>query len=86
MTLDVKPRLPILLKITAVVTFYNSFVLFEELVVDRQGLWRYLPFYKFGKFCIWDLAAIAGISLIVFNEWRYFRKIKSSRPVGSDRQ
>jgi len=86
MTLDVKPRLPILLKIAAVVTFYNSFVLFEELVVDRHGLWRYLLFYKLRKFCIWDLAAIAGISLIVFDEWRYLTKIKSSRSVGSDRQ
>jgi len=86
MTLEVKPRLPILLKITAVVTFYNSFVLFEELVVDRQGLWRYLPFYKFGKFCIWDLAAIAAISLIVLNEWRYFTKIKSPRSVGPNRR
>jgi hypothetical protein len=47
--------------------------------VDREGLWRYLPLYKVGKFCIWDLAAMAGIWLIVFDEWRHFTKMKSSR-------
>jgi hypothetical protein len=79
MTPEAKPRLPLLVRIAVVLTFYNSFVLFEELVVDRRGLWRYLPLYKFGQFCIWDLGAIAGILLVVFSEWHFFAKIKSSR-------
>ncbi len=81
MTLEAKSRVPLLVRIAVVVTFYNSFVLFEELVVDRRGLWRYLPLYKLGQFCIWDLAAIVGISLVVFNEWRFFWKTKSSSRV-----
>jgi len=83
MTLEPKVRVPLLVRIAVVVTFYNSFVLFEELVVDRRGLWRYLPFYKLGQFCIWDLAAIVGISFVVFNEWRFLGKTKSSRRVES---
>ncbi len=79
MTPDTKPRLPVLVRIAVALTFFNSFVLFEELVVDRQGLWRYLPLYKLGKFCIWDLAAIGGILLVVFGGWRSFAKTKSSR-------
>ena len=77
MTLEPKPRVPLLVRIAVVLTFYNSFVLFEELIVDRRGLWRYLPLYKLGQFCIWDLAAIVGILFVVFNEWRFFGKTNS---------
>ncbi len=31
-------RLPTLVKVAVALTFFNSFVLLEELVVDRQGL------------------------------------------------
>ena len=81
MTLEQKRRVPLFVRIAVVLTFYNSFVLFEELVVDRRGLWRYLPLYKLGQFCIWDLAAIVGISLVVFEDWRFLWKTKSSRRV-----
>ena len=43
-------------------TFFNSWVLFEELVIDRFGLWRYLPYYIVGKLCVWDVMAIVVIS------------------------
>ena len=43
------------------VTFLNTWVLFEEIVVDRQGLWRYMPFYRVGDYCVWDLA----VSLLI---------------------
>ena len=51
-------------------TFLNTWVLFEETVVDRQGLWKYMPFYRVGKFCSWDVAAIALLGLVV---WKAFR-------------
>jgi hypothetical protein len=50
--------LPFLVKAAVFLTLLNAWVLFEEVVIDRQGLWRYLPFYKVGVFCPWDLAAI----------------------------
>ena len=51
------------LKFAVGLTFFNSFVLFEEFVVDRYGLWQYLPFYRVGDFCLWDATAIAVIAV-----------------------
>lgn len=56
----------IVVKVAVYVTFFNSWVLFEELVIDRHGLWRYLPFYRVGVFCVWDVLALAVIGLVLF--------------------
>jgi hypothetical protein len=58
--------LPAILKVAVILTFFNSWVMFEEFVIDRFGYWQYLPFYKFGIFCIWDFTFIALTSLAVF--------------------
>jgi hypothetical protein len=34
-------QLPLLAKIAIAITFYNAFVLFEELAIDRRGWYRY---------------------------------------------
>jgi hypothetical protein len=60
-------HLPLIVKIAAGIAFFNSWVLFEEIVVDRQGLWRYMPFYRVGDFCVWDLTVAL---LILFGLWR----------------
>lgn len=64
-------RLPWIVKIAVALTFFNSWVLFEETIVDRHGLWRYLPFYKVGLFCTWDVAALL---IIVPGVWYAFHK------------
>ena len=64
-------RLPWIVKIAVALTFFNSWVLFEETIVDRHGLWRYMPFYKVGLSCTWDLAALL---IIVPGVWYAFRK------------
>lgn len=51
-----------LLTIAAGVTFYNSFVLFEELVIDRFGWSKYMVCYKEAQFCEWDAGAIIIIT------------------------
>ncbi len=79
MTQEAGTRLPTIVKIAVALTFYNSFVLFEELVLDRHGLRRYLPLYRFGKFCIWDLGAIAVILIVVFGGLHLSRRIRPSR-------
>jgi hypothetical protein len=64
-----KPSLrdqPLVVKIAVFITFFNAWVLFEELVIDRQGLWSYLPFYKVGTFCVWDGLALGVIGLALF--------------------
>ncbi len=59
-------ELPFLVKAAVFVSLLNAWVLFEEVVIDRHGLWRYLPFYKVGLFCVWDLAALLLIGAGVF--------------------
>ena len=54
-------RQPTVVRVAVGVTLYLAFVHFEELVIDRHGLWRFLPSTKFGKFCPWDVAALATI-------------------------
>ena len=59
--------LPLAVRIATIATFFNCWILFEELVVDREGLDRFMPFYRVGAFCVWD-AAMAALLLIWW--WR----------------
>jgi hypothetical protein len=56
-------ELPLLVRAAVFLSFCAAWVMFEELVIDRYGLWRFLPFYKFGRFCTWDVLALVIISL-----------------------
>ena len=56
-------------------TFFNTWVLFEETIVDRYGLWDYMPYYRVGKLCSWDIGAMALLGYIV---WWSFRRGKAS--------
>jgi hypothetical protein len=38
--------LPFLVKAAVFVSFFTAWVMFEELVIDRHGLWRFLPFTR----------------------------------------
>ena len=60
------PRLPLIAKVTIAVTFLNTWIIFEETIVDRHGLWRYMPFYRVGLFCVWDAAVFAITLLLLF--------------------
>ena len=53
--------MPFLVKAAVFVSFFMAWVMFEELVIDRHGLWRFLPFYKVGLFCVWDVLALFAI-------------------------
>jgi hypothetical protein len=57
-------RLPLIAKIAIAMTFINAWVTFEETIVDRHGLWRYMPYYRVGLFCVWD-AAVFAITLLL---------------------
>lgn len=52
-------------------TFFNTWVMFEEFVVDRNGIWEYMPYYHVGKLCAWDIGAMAVLGFMV---WRVFRR------------
>lgn len=65
--------LPLIVKIATVLTFYNGFVMLEEFVIDRFNYWQYLPFYKKGVFCIWDLTFIFITSILILTNWNYLK-------------
>ena len=64
-------RTPGIVRFAVWLTFFNTWVLFEETVVDRYGLWEYMPYYRVGRLCSWDIGAMALLGFIV---WRMFRK------------
>ena len=66
--------LPLIAKIAIAMTFINTWVIFEETVVDRHGLWRYMPFYRVGLFCVWDAAVLAVTLLLLLVSVAPFRR------------
>jgi hypothetical protein len=57
---------PPAVKFGLALTLGNSFVLFEELVIDRNGLDRLLPLYRVGELCTYDALALALTLLGVY--------------------
>ncbi|MEO6332500.1 MAG: hypothetical protein ABIP09_08130 [Gemmatimonadaceae bacterium] len=37
-------------------------------MIDRYGLDEYLPFYRYGDVCLWDIAIIIGLA-ILYRRW-----------------
>ena len=68
------PPFPLIAKIAIAMTFINSWVIFEETVVDRHGLWRYMPYYRVGLFCVWDAAVFAVTLLFLLISVAPFRR------------
>ena len=68
------PHLPLIAKIAIAMTFLNMWVIFEETIVDRHGLWRYMPYYRVGLFCVWDAVVFAITLLILLVSVRPFRR------------
>lgn len=62
--------LPLIVRLATMATFFMLWVGFEELVIDRFGLDRYLPFYRVAEACLYDLIVAA---LLVFAWWRMHR-------------
>ena len=58
------PPLPLIAKIAIATMLLNAWVIFEEMIVDRHGLWRYMPYYRVGLFCVWD-AVVFAVTLLL---------------------
>jgi hypothetical protein len=71
---SITPPSPLIVKIAIATTFINSWIIFEEIVVDRTRLWHYMPFYRVGLFCTWDVLALAVILAVVFLGIAPFRR------------
>ncbi len=64
-------QLPLVVQIATGVAFYTSWWCIEEFVINRVGLWRYMPYYQVASGCLWDLA----VGLIIgFTIWRASRR------------
>jgi hypothetical protein len=60
-------EVPILVKVGVGLALFNTWVLFEETVIDRSGLWEILPLYRKSSACTWDLmAALAILTFLAF--------------------
>jgi hypothetical protein len=64
-------QLPLTVKIATWVAFNNAWWSIEEFVIDRGGLWRYMPYYRVANPCIWDLAVALIVGLAI---WRASRR------------
>ncbi len=67
-------QLPFWVQVAVVLSFYNTWVMIEEFVIDRFGYWQYLPFYKKGIFCIWDILAFVMLVLFFYAKKDMVRK------------
>jgi len=55
--------LPLIVRIATFMSFFFAWVLFAELVIDRYGLDRYLPYYEVADVCVYEM--IVGALLLL---------------------
>lgn len=67
-------ELPWIVRVVLGLAAFNLWWSFEEFVIDRFGAWRYLPDYKFGRLCVWDLTVFLGIAATIW--WLSARRRK----------
>ena len=53
--------LPLVVRISTLATWFLAWLLFAELVIDRHGLDSWLPYYRVGNFCPYDIAVIVAL-------------------------
>ncbi len=60
-------QMPMGVKVAVAIAFFTTWVSFEEFVINRTGLWHYMPLYRTAAGCAWDLAVAA---IIAYGIWR----------------
>jgi hypothetical protein len=53
--------LPLVVKVGTTLALLSSWVIFEEAIVDRYGIWKVLPNYRAEFFCAWDIGALVVV-------------------------
>ena len=59
-------ELPVLTKVSTLGTFFIGWILFAEFVIDRHGWDRFLPYYRVGNLCPYELVVAAFLVGIWF--------------------
>ncbi len=60
-------QLPPVARLVVGVAFYLTWWFIEVNVIERYGIWKYMPLYKVGDACVWDLAVALVIGFAI---WR----------------
>ena len=64
-------QLPMIVKVGVGLAFNDAWWSIEEFVIDRRGLWRYMPGYRVADPCVWDLAvALLTIAGLWWMSWQ----------------
>jgi hypothetical protein len=66
-------RLPLWIRIAAALTLLNTWILIAEFVIDRYGLYKYLPLYRYGDICVWDIVIVLAITIMFVRASRFPR-------------
>jgi hypothetical protein len=74
-------QLPLIVRVAVGIALYGAWTSLEGLVIDRYGLWHYMPYYRVGDPCVWDLAVAL---LIVFALWRLTRQRATPPPAAAE--
>lgn len=59
-------QLPLGVKIAVWFVFNNAWWSIEEFVIDRKGLWRYMPYYQVADACVWDFTVAIVVALAIW--------------------
>lgn len=70
-------ELPWIARVVLGLATFNLWWSFEEFVIDRFGIWRILPDYKFGRLCVWDLTVAVLIAATV--AWLSFKRREAEK-------
>jgi hypothetical protein len=54
-------------RIAVGLAFGTTWVFIEQLIIEPFGIWKYMPLYRAGGFCVYDLTV--GL-IIVVSIWR----------------
>ena len=63
-------QLPLWVRLAAALTVFNTWVLIAEFVIDRYGFDDYLPFYRYGDVCLWEVALIIILVVLFVRQSR----------------
>lgn len=55
--------MPLWVRLASALAVLNTWVLIAEFVIDRYGFDRYLPLYRYGDVCIWDVVVLAAVAI-----------------------
>lgn len=57
------PQLPFWVRLAPVLAVFTTWVIIAEFVIDRYGLDEYLPFYRYGDVCLYEVALIVVLAV-----------------------